>query len=354
VAASIARGEGLVWRLANDRVVVRRVGASDAVELFGAAALVWAALDEPRSVADLAGDLDLDAAGVEDAIGVLVERGVVAEAPSPGEATSIGVRRALGFAFDVRAPEPFRSALAEAFADLPRIEPGASAETIALAEVGDGRLTVRVGDEPPLVAPAGWMLAHLLETVNARAVASLADEVPLHAASVDVDGSVVALAGPSGSGKSTLAAALVLSGGRLVAEELSALTPSGDVRPFHRPIGLRAGGAAAVGVTIPAAPDGRFDRVYPWRAPALSSGGRLRGIVLVSRRPGRPAAAEPLAPAPALAELMHSAIAADDRLVDVFRACEALVRRLPVLRLTYGEPGDAVDLLRRAVSSWTT
>jgi hypothetical protein len=54
VAASIARGEGLVWRVASDRVVVRRVGSSHAIELLGPTALVWAALDEPQTVAALA------------------------------------------------------------------------------------------------------------------------------------------------------------------------------------------------------------------------------------------------------------------------------------------------------------
>jgi hypothetical protein len=354
VAASIARGEGLVWRVASDRVVVRRVGSSHAIELLGPTALVWAALDEPQTVAALASELDLDADGVRDAVAVLVERGVVVETAGAPGSPSIGARQALDFAFDLTAPDPLRSVLQDALADLPPAQPEAAVEAIALEADGAGRLSLRVGGGAPLAAPPGWMLAHLLETVNAGAVASLRHEVPLHAASVEVDGTVVALAGPSGSGKSTLAAALVLAGGRLVAEELSALTAGGDVRPFHRPIGLRAGGAAALGITIPAAADGRFDRVFPWRAPALASGGPLRGIVLVSRHGGRPTTAEPVAPAPALAELMHSAIAPDERLVEVFRACEALVRRLPVLRLTYDHPRDATALVRHAVSSWTS
>ena len=45
----------MVWRLATDRVIVRRVGTADdtMTELHGAAALVWVALDEPGTTADV-------------------------------------------------------------------------------------------------------------------------------------------------------------------------------------------------------------------------------------------------------------------------------------------------------------
>lgn len=52
-----ARQVEVVWRLAPDRVLVRRVwpkdGEDEAADLLGAAALVWIALDEPGTRADV-------------------------------------------------------------------------------------------------------------------------------------------------------------------------------------------------------------------------------------------------------------------------------------------------------------
>lgn len=55
-----ARATGVLWRLADDRVLVRRAGdpatAMEAV-LHGATAVVWLALDGPRSEDELCTEL---------------------------------------------------------------------------------------------------------------------------------------------------------------------------------------------------------------------------------------------------------------------------------------------------------
>jgi hypothetical protein len=88
VTAAIARAPGLVWRLATDRVLVRRVGARGegaALDLLGSAALVWVALDAPRDLDDLAAELaramgsDPDLAAVAEAVDELRGRGLVVE-----------------------------------------------------------------------------------------------------------------------------------------------------------------------------------------------------------------------------------------------------------------------------------
>ena len=56
-ATVYARQVEALWRLAPDRVLVRRPwpkdGQDDAADLLGMAALVWIALDEPGSVAEI-------------------------------------------------------------------------------------------------------------------------------------------------------------------------------------------------------------------------------------------------------------------------------------------------------------
>ncbi len=62
----VRRADDVVWRCAPDRVITLRVGdRSDQAgnELFGAAAMVWLALDEPGTSHELAerlADADID------------------------------------------------------------------------------------------------------------------------------------------------------------------------------------------------------------------------------------------------------------------------------------------------------
>jgi len=56
-AVRYVRQVEVVWRLAPDRVLVRRPwpkdGQDEAADLLGLAALIWIALDEPGTVTDL-------------------------------------------------------------------------------------------------------------------------------------------------------------------------------------------------------------------------------------------------------------------------------------------------------------
>ncbi len=75
----------MVWRLASDRVLVRRVGDltdDGCADLIGFAAAVWVALDEPASLPELSARLadagidtvDVNRADLVDAVDALVER----------------------------------------------------------------------------------------------------------------------------------------------------------------------------------------------------------------------------------------------------------------------------------------
>jgi hypothetical protein len=78
------RADDLVWRLARDRVLVRRVGDhgdTAASDLIGAAAVVWVAAEEPLTLEELATETELDSATLTDSIALLVEGRWLAEAP---------------------------------------------------------------------------------------------------------------------------------------------------------------------------------------------------------------------------------------------------------------------------------
>ena len=62
----------------------------------------------------------------------------------------------------------------------------------------------------------------------------------IHAAVVERGGRALILVGTSGSGKSTLCAALVLSGWRLLSDEIALIASDGSLAGLARPIGLKA------------------------------------------------------------------------------------------------------------------
>ena len=74
----LRRRPDVVWRLGPDRVLVRRIG-EDGLDLMGAAALVWIALDRPQPIETLEAELRASAGevDVESAVSELVSAGVI-------------------------------------------------------------------------------------------------------------------------------------------------------------------------------------------------------------------------------------------------------------------------------------
>jgi energy-coupling factor transporter ATP-binding protein EcfA2 len=177
--------------------------------------------------------------------------------------------------------------------------------------------------------------------------------VALHASCVDVGGTAVAMAGASGAGKSTLAAAMALSGHGFLADEVTAISTDGDVRPFHRPIGLRPDGAAALGVAIP---DGPYEYTFPLRmggrAP-LSNGAPLGAVVLVRRGDG-PEGTQRLDSAQGLFRLANMTLGTAGHERAVFRRLEALVHAVPIYELSYQDVNDGVGLVETLVAGLGT
>jgi hypothetical protein len=204
----------------------------------------------------------------------------------------------------------------------------------------------------------GSELRQQLEAANVEAARAAVGHVPLHAASVDQAGAVVALAGRSRAGKSTLAAAAVLAGYGYVSDEITAVSPVDlRVRPFHRPIGLRRGGAAAIGVDYPDSDDGRYDQVYPWDVGdelTRSAGGTLVGIILVEWGDDHKPRLDDVAPALGLVELSQHTVIPDEQLAPAFGGLDSIVRRVPIARMQYKATAEGLDLLAEAMGRWAT
>lgn len=267
----------------------------------------------------------------------------------------LGSYRALDHRFEVSASPAAADVVAAALSPLAAAPGSGSVERIELVDGGDGFCSLRVdGVITGSGESSARVLAMLLEHVNRRAAASATDVVPVHAAAVSPgDGDALLLAGRSGSGKSTLAAASILAGWRFIAEEVAPVDAAGCVRAFPRPIGLRPGGARAIGIEYP--DDAWYSEVYPWVPPSdlRRSEGRVVGIVLVDRSVD--AHPRPIEPAPALAALVEHMVVPDDReLVAAFRRLEQLVRRVPVVTLGQDDPDVAVAALRDLADGWTS
>lgn len=85
--ATYVRARRVLWRLAHDRVLIRKVGdhstAVDA-ELTGPAAVVWLVLDEPQTTAGLRSALEVAGCAkpgveLELVLSMLREHGLIAE-----------------------------------------------------------------------------------------------------------------------------------------------------------------------------------------------------------------------------------------------------------------------------------
>ena len=160
--------------------------------------------------------------------------------------TIVGCFQALGQVVEIRAPRSLASLLAYVLGDLNTLEE--AERRVEIRRDLLGRWSRRIDG---VTAPIeGCPAAGFYEAIGALddlAAAQAASSVAvLHASCIDVGGTAIAFAGLSGAGKSTLAAALATAGHGFIADEVAAVDGDGHVAPYHRPVGLRAGGAAAM------------------------------------------------------------------------------------------------------------
>ncbi len=171
----------------------------------------------------------------------------------------------------------------------------------------------------------------------------------LHGGVVSIDGLAIAVVGHSGAGKSTLTTALTRRGHRYVADEVVAIRDDGSVAPFHRPIGLRWGGAQHIDVHVP---DGPYEHVMPYHVPGPLGGGEPLRLIAILRRTDEPTTArfEDLNEARALFVLANQTLGASDVERDVFWRLDRLVRSVRTVELHYSDVADAIELLESFAS----
>lgn len=263
--------------------------------------------------------------------------------------TPRAVFRALDVCFDLDAPDREAELFASMFADLATDEP--AAVTLELVKERRHRWRVRFADSVRVAGTTlGGAIAESLIAINELAGRTVEGVAVLHAGASVVGGGAVAFAGVSGAGKSTLTAATVKGGHPFLCDEVCAVADAAAgfaVRPYHRPIGLRPGGAAAIGVEIPQLRGEPFTDVYPWRVSAhgrLGAAEPLRLLALVDRRPG-PVEVEEVRPAEALVRLAGLTIGAEGRETEMFHRLDELVRAVPVVRLAFEDVWAAVDVV---------
>ena len=257
----------------------------------------------------------------------------------------------------IDAPDPVGALFADVFGDLTNHDNGCrgnASNRIAWRSEGNDLWHVTLGESghvSPTDVASG--LAESIIEVNSCAARSVAVEAAvLHAGAFEVSRSAIAVTGVSGAGKSTLVAAAVLRGHGFLADEVCAIDPATHrVRPYHRPIGLRAHGAAAIGVPIPAHALDPYTTVYPWqvsRRGRLAGAAPLRLVALARRRPG-PVEIEPVHPAEALVRLTALTLGTDGVERSMFRRLDQLVREIHVVTVSYEDSCAAVDALAEMV-----
>ncbi len=263
----------------------------------------------------------------------------------------LGRYRAFSACFDVHADEPAASELYECLVDL------RAADGIPHS-ISSPLLTVSHDAATWSVAWDGWRSYHgsdlrvaiydTLIAINlyAAGVAARDGMTVLHGGAVDIGGRAVAFVGHSGAGKSTFTAAMSRAGHGYLADEVVAVDDL-VVQQFHRPIGLRAGGADTIGVDLL---DGVDAPVHPYRVGAhgvLGSATPLAAVVLLRRSDDRaePPRLERIGPAQALFELTNQTLGATDLERSMFLRLDRLVRRVPVHQLHYTDLIAAIGLV---------
>lgn len=208
------------------------------------------------------------------------------------------------------------------------------------AEVGTDALDIDVtGDD----------LAAILTLLNMTALAQCRS-FAVHAATVVVGTTVVAVPAESGTGKSTTAAALVREGCGYLSDEALVLDwETGAVRPYPKWFSLSPWSAEQVGLTPAGTAEGYYT-VDQLGGTAARGGEQLGAVVVLDRRPGEPAL-EPLSRAEAARLLLAMSFNHYQQPQRAFALVTQAVLGCEAWRLGVDDPRAAARLLVERLAS---
>ena len=175
-------------------------------------------------------------------------------------------------------------------------------------------------------------------------------EVMIHAGAVEFDGAGVLLVGQSGSGKTTASVGVALHGFSFLTDDIVAVDRSGAVRGSRKPIGLRSGAMAALGVGAPHT-SSPFSSGSSLPVAASSIGVRYADtarveVVLFPDQRGSTGELRPISRAAALQRLTGNCFEPVPLGRPDFEALANLVRSATPFEWTHGPLGDLANALR--------
>jgi HprK-related kinase A len=176
-----------------------------------------------------------------------------------------------------------------------------------------------------------------------------------HSAVLASENLAVILPAPPGSGKSTLCAALMMSGWRLLSDELALIDPmTGDLTPFVRPVSLKntsiavISGNFAEAVFTDSVTDtikGTVAHLKPTQISVRQSktNASPRWLIFPTYSPSSSFELRPIGPAEAVVELARNAFNLPVLGVKGFNALVSVVEKCDCFQLTYSNLSEAID-----------
>lgn len=261
--------------------------------------------------------------------------------------------RVAGTRVEVEVPPPLDEVVRDLLVDLEPAGRGGAHSLRVVAENAHQYRMIRDGRPSEQAVSTGLALVGVLDMLNAAVAEHWSrDHLALHAGVIERGGRSLALVGHSGAGKTTLTAAAVQAGWSFLGDEVGLIDSRFVAHAYHRPLGLRRGGRALLG--LPVSTDPWHLAVQPEPASRLGTLVRqapLAAVVFLERSSASPTEPTVMSPAAALADLLNNVLGTDGVEVKVFRRLERLVREVPVLRLAQGAPGDMLVGLHAALAA---
>jgi hypothetical protein len=226
---------------------------------------------------------------------------------------------------------------------------------VEIHEVDAVGWSMQVGTAEPVALGSPLAVAlRAIGEVNNLAVASVPDDLVLHAGAVVDRGRAVLLPGGSNHGKSTLTTALVADGFSYLTDEAAAIAEGLRVRAYPKSIVLDPGSFPLFPELAPAddleglarAVAGREWHVDPGRVGSVSGPSPVAVVICPQWRAGAATRVSTMQPVEALHLLLGDAFDFSLGGQPVFARLVELVESVPVVKLSYGDVAAAVSAVR--------